>query len=190
MIVKICGITRREDAVAAVEAGADAIGFIFYPPSPRYVTPEEARQLGDGLNVLKVGVFVDATVNQATLDLAALDVAQIYGSYKIAGGIRHWQAIRLPTGTGGFGYGSTGGTEAILVDGAANGLPCDWEKAKMIGEKHNVIVAGGLDDSNVAEAIRVAQPWGVDASSRLEASPGIKDHEKVRRFIDAARRAS
>lgn len=188
MIVKICGITRREDAEAAVEAGANAIGFIFYKPSPRYVTPEKARELGDGLKVWKVGVFVDEIPGDALMAAAALDVMQIYGRVpeRLKPDARFWQAMRL--GNAGAHEWTPGFGEALLLDGAANGISFDWEMAKLFDE--NVIIAGGLDDSNVAEAIRVAQPWGVDASSRLETSPGIKDHHKVRRFVEAARRVA
>jgi phosphoribosylanthranilate isomerase len=190
MIVKICGITRREDAEVAVEAGASAIGFIFYKPSPRYVAPEKARELGDGLNVWKVGVFVDETpafIDSAMRE-AKLDVAQIYGRVpdRIPADVRLWQAIRMP-GAGAFewvrGYG-----EAVLIDGPSNGIAFNWNEVSEFDEKF--IIAGGLDASNVGEAIRVAQPWGVDASSRLESAPGIKDHQKVCSFIKAAREFS
>jgi phosphoribosylanthranilate isomerase len=190
MMVKICGITRREDAVAAAEAGADAIGFIFYKQSPRYVTPEKARELGDGLKLWKVGVFVDEIPGDSILADAALDVMQIYGRVpdRLAPHVRFWQAVRIPE-TGSSGWIPACG-EALLLDGPANGISYDWEFAKLFEPENKVIIAGGLDDSNVGEAIRVAQPWGVDASSKLETAPGIKDHEKVRRFIDAARRCS
>jgi phosphoribosylanthranilate isomerase len=198
MMVKVCGITRREDAEVAVEAGASAIGFIFYPKSPRYVVPEKARELGDGLDVLKVGVFVDETAAsiESVMRAANLDVAQIYGG-SAPGGSRVWRAFRLPVE---FTLGEVESvmaieesgvaavSEAILLDGRANGETFDWEVAR--GVPGNVIIAGGLDASNVAEAIRVAKPWGVDASSRLESSPGIKDHEKMKQFIKAARQAS
>lgn len=196
MMVKICGITRREDAVAAAEAGASAIGFIFYPKSPRYVTPEQARELGEALTVWKVGVFVDESEADiaATMRAGNLDVAQIYGSTPEAPvPLRIWPAIRVPE-AGSFFWNSPwsrepGRFEALFLDGAANGVSFDWEFAKLIGEHEKIIIAGGLNASNVAEAIRIARPWGVDASSGLESSPGIKDHEKVRRFINAAREA-
>jgi phosphoribosylanthranilate isomerase len=120
---------------------------------------------------------------------AKLDVAQIYGLLpdRIQADMRMWQAIRMPE-AGAFewtpGYG-----EAIVIDGPSNGVAFNWNKiSELFNEK--VIIAGGLDASNVAEAIRIAQPWGVDASSRLESTPGIKDHQKVRRFIKAAREFS
>lgn len=180
MMVKICGITRREDALAAAEAGASALGFIFYPKSPRYVTPPAAVKLGGGLDLLKVGVFVDESpaAIEAVMREAQLDVAQIYGA-AMPPNMRVWKAFRPADGV------TAEGAEAILLDGPANGISFDWRSA--IDPEHKIIVAGGLDASNVAEAIRVARPWGVDASSKLESSPGIKDHEKVRAFVKAAR---
>lgn len=185
MMVKICGITRREDAEAAVEAGASALGFVFVPSSPRYVTPERAADLGEGLAVLKVGVFENETPAslQEKIGLARLDVIQIYGG-DAPKGARVWKAFRLSAA---FDPAQGNGAEAVLLDGPANGISFDWTLARQ-GEA-KVIVAGGLDASNVAEAIRVVQPWGVDASSRLESSPGVKDREKVRRFVEAARNA-
>jgi len=183
-MVKICGITRREDAEAAVAAGASAIGFVFYPKSPRYVAPETAAELGRDLDVWKVGVFVDespASV-EAVMRAAHLDVAQIYGG-ELPNVQRVWRALR-PDSPARPGEA----VEAILLDGPANGVTFDWKQARSAGAK--VIVAGGLNASNVAEAIRVAHPWGVDASSGLETAPGIKDHDKVRQFVKAAQEAS
>ncbi|HLH40172.1 MAG TPA: phosphoribosylanthranilate isomerase [Bryobacteraceae bacterium] len=190
MMVKICGITRRQDAVAAAEAGASALGFIFYSKSPRYVTPEKAREIGQGLKPWKVGVFVDEPAESLARIMAEaeLDVAQIYGAISITGPMRFWQALRIPAASGGFAF-SSGGGEAIFLDSAGNGVSFDWNTARSIAQQQKVIVAGGLNPENVADAIRIAKPWGVDASSGLEISPGIKDHEKVRRFIKAAREA-
>jgi phosphoribosylanthranilate isomerase len=182
MMIKICGITRREDALAAVEAGASALGFIFYPKSPRYVTPSTAAQLGEGLTTWKVGVFVDeapATI-ESVMRAAKLDVAQIYGA-GIPENMRVWKAFRPSHSV------SADGAEAILLDGPANGISFDWNVARDPSRK--IIIAGGLDASNVAEAIRIAQPWGVDASSKLESEPGIKDHGKIRAFVKAAQEA-
>ncbi len=185
MMIKVCGITRREDALAAVEAGASAIGFIFYKPSQRYVTPERARELGESLDALRVGVFVDETAAaiEAVMRSAKLDIAQVYGD-AAPEGTRVWRAIRV----GNSPAKALQGDDALFLDGSANGVSFDWSIARGAAEK--VIIAGGLDASNVAEAIRVAHPWGVDASSGLESAPGIKDHKKVRRFIQAAREVS
>lgn len=194
MMVKVCGITRREDALVAAEAGASAIGFIFYPKSPRYVTPAKAAELSEGLDLLKVGVFVDESPEhiEEVMRQAKLDVAQIYGQLPAQFKVRVWQAIRVAE-SGTFPCNPDRG-EALFLDSAANGVPFDWEFAKFMKEQNQaifgleqkVIIAGGLNASNVAEAIRIAQPWGVDASSGLEISPGIKDHEKVRKFVNAA----
>lgn len=201
MMVKVCGITRREDALVAVNAGASAIGFIFYPKSPRYITPERAAEIGEGLNVWKVGIFVqeDPATIEILMKTAHLDVAQIYGGEALLNR-RVWRAIRMPLPAG--APVNDINCEALLIDGLANGQTFDWSGAKGLSgplanahgseellsrdRKGAVIVAGGLDASNVAEAIRIARPWGVDASSKLETAPGIKDHEKVKAFVAAA----
>jgi phosphoribosylanthranilate isomerase len=184
MMIKVCGITRREDAEVAVDAGASALGFIFYPKSPRYTSPAHARELGSGLAAIKVGIFVDesAASIEEVMRSAKLDVAQIYGGTAPAGA-RIWKAQRVTTGA----PVPVSDCEAVLLDGQANGVSFDWAVARGVAER--VIIAGGLDAANVADAIRIAQPWGVDASSKLESSPGIKDHEKVRAFVKAAREA-
>jgi phosphoribosylanthranilate isomerase len=184
VMVKVCGITRREDAEAAVAAGASAIGFVFYSKSPRYVTPDLAKKLGAGLDIWKVGVFQDESpsVIEETMRAADLDIAQIYNC-ELPKLRRVWRAFR-PDSPARLGEV----VEAILLDGPANGITFDWKQARGVSEK--LIVAGGLNASNVAEAIRVAQPWGVDASSGLELAPGIKDHDKVRQFVKAAQEAS
>lgn len=189
MMVKVCGITRREDALAAAEAGATAIGFIFYPGSPRYVSPEQAAKAGDGLKVWKIGIFVDESpvTIEAVMRSAKLDVAQIYGGEAPAG-TRVWRALRLP-----FPAGSTppkwSNVEALLLDSKKSGESFDWEQAKEMtgyGGVRRIIIAGGLDADNVADAIRIARPWGVDASSKLETSPGVKDPAKLRAFVRTA----
>lgn len=186
MMIKVCGITRREDALVAAETGASAIGFIFYSQSPRYIAPERAAALGEGLDLWKVGIFVDESpaAIEAVMRAAHLDVAQIYGGGAPADA-RVWKAFRVADSFD----GSLGeGAEAVFLDSAKNGLSFDWTLARNTGPK--VIVAGGLDASNVGEAIRIAEPWGVDASSKLESAPGIKDHDKVRAFVKAAREAT
>jgi len=198
MMVKVCGITRREDAEAAVEAGASALGFVFVASSPRYVAAERAAELGQGLPILKVGVFENETAASvdAVMRAANLDIAQIYGG-SAPRAARVWKAFRMTadsieivdlvmTFEEAFDP-ATDGPEAVLLDGPANGISFDWSLARNRGAK--LIVAGGLDASNVAEAIRTVRPWGVDASSRLESAPGVKDHEKVRRFVEAALKA-
>jgi len=186
MMIKVCGITRREDALVAAEAGASAIGFIFYPQSPRYIPPERAAALGEGLDLWKVGIFVDESPEaiEAVMRAAHLDVAQIYGGGAPAGA-RVWKAFRVADAFDGW---LSDDAEAVFLDSAKNGVSFDWKLARNAGAK--VIVAGGLDASNVAAAIDAAKPWGVDASSKLESAPGIKDHDKVRAFVKAAREAT
>ena len=179
MMIKVCGITRREDALAALEAGASAVGFIFYPQSPRYVTPEEVGRTRRGCGHHEQAFFVDETAARIAqaVRAAALHVAQIYGGSapRVGGCGKHFEV---------FPDESVSGAEAVLIDGPQSGTPFDWRMARGIAEK--LIIAGGLDESNVADAIRITEPWGVDASSRLESSPGIKDHARVRGFVKAA----
>jgi phosphoribosylanthranilate isomerase len=190
MMVKICGITNREDALAAVDAGADAIGFNFYRESPRYISPTGAATIGEKIpaNVWKVGVFVNETpetIAKIVLD-AGLDVAQLHGSSD-ALGVRIWRAMSPvdPVALALFGD-----VEAVLIDSPSDsalggtGKTWDWAQAPHLEQK--IIIAGGLDGDNVRLAIEQAQPWGVDACSRIEKSPGLKDHYKMRKFILAA----
>lgn len=190
-VVKVCGITRREDAFAAAQAGASAIGFVFYPKSPRFVAPETAAALGEGLPLWKVGVFVNEppAVIAAVMSAALLDVAQIYGG-DAPPAARVWKAFRVENPHDrSLIDASLTGAEAVLLDGISNGNSFDWSIARDLTRNHpaaKVIVAGGLNDSNVAEAIRIVRPWGVDASSSLETAPGVKDREKIRRFVEAS----
>ena len=191
MMIKICGITNLVDAKAAEEAGASAIGFNFYKDSPRYVSPTGASLIAEklGANVMKVGVFVDehADVVARVAIQVGLDVAQLYGLAD-ARGMRIWRAVPADDA---FDFALSDETaEALLVDTPSESLlggtgeTFDWSMVR--GAKKKIIVAGGLDAGNVRRAIDIAQPWGVDACSRLEKSPGVKDHEKMRRFIEAA----
>ena len=190
MMVKICGITNLEDAVAAVEGGASALGFNFWQRSPRYVTPESARSVIERLpaTVWKVGVFVDedaAAVSRIARE-AGLDIVQLHGHETAANfpkDRRVWKAIRI---RGSFDAAKLDEypAEAILLDGPANGESFDWTLAASVSRK--VILAGGLDADNVRRAIERAKPWGVDACSRLESGPGRKDHDKMARFLKAA----
>ncbi|MCW5963429.1 MAG: phosphoribosylanthranilate isomerase [Bryobacterales bacterium] len=199
VLVKICGITKLEDALASVEAGAGAVGFNFYGKSPRYVTPALAARIARALpaSVRKVGVFVNATPAEveAIRGEVGLDVVQLHGAEDPAAYLALaplWRAVRVD---GGFVPQEIPEwpVEAILLDGPAGtlyggaGIPFDWKAARVLPMP--VVVAGGLDPTNVAEALRLAQPWGVDACSRLETAPGIKDHKKIRAFLDAVRSA-
>ena len=189
-MVKVCGITRREDALASAEAGASAIGFIFYPKSPRFVAPELVASLGEALPVWKVGVFVNEppAMIAAVMSAALLDVAQIYGGDPPPGA-RVWRAFRVEGSFDPSHIGRTSkpcfSTEPAMGIRSIGALRATFTQTQSAQPK--IIVAGGLDASNVAEAIRVVRPWGVDASSSLETSPGVKDREKIRRFVQAAR---
>lgn len=194
MLVKVCGITNVGDAAAAVEAGAGALGFNFYAPSPRYIDASSAAAITATLpeGILKVGVFVNeskARVEEIAA-LARLDVAQLHGNETpadIPADISVWKAYRVGqdfklTQLDNFPAG------AYLLDApgelyGGSGHTFDWKIARGSGKK--IILAGGLDANNITEAIRTAQPWGVDACSRLESSPGKKDHQKMKNFIQA-----
>jgi phosphoribosylanthranilate isomerase len=193
MLIKICGITTLDDALQACEAGADALGFNFWPRSPRYIGPGAAASIIERLpgNVLTAGVFVDepaARIEQIARE-AGLDVAQIHGPAE-APRMRWWQAWpatldrireRMEESL----------AEAFLLDTPAGemrggtGKTFDWRLASGLPRK--VVLAGGLGPDNVAAAVEAARPWGVDACSRLEREPGRKDHAKVAAFIRAAR---
>lgn len=177
----------------AAEAGASAIGFIFYPKSPRFVAPETAAAIGEGLPVWKVGVFVNepAAMIAAVMSAAQLDIAQIYGG-DAPPAARVWRAFRVNEAFEKH-WSDDPAVEAVLLDGTSNGNTFDWSVARDLARNHpaaRVVVAGGLNAANVAEAIRIVRPWGVDASSSLETSPGVKDHEKIRRFVEMSLHAA
>lgn len=188
MMVKICGITNREDALAAVEGGAAALGFNFYPPSPRYIAPEQAAGMIAALppGVWKVGVFVDepAECVAETARRLGLDIAQLHGAEtpdQYPPGVRVWKAFRV---RGSAPDWSGCPAEAVLLDGPASGHSFDWTLAAAAGRR--VILAGGLDADNVRQAIETVRPWGVDACSRIESEPGRKDPVKMAQFLKAA----
>ena len=206
--VKICGITNLEDARLAAEVGADLLGLIFYPPSPRYVNPEQAcrivQALRDGsILVPCVGVFVDETldaVRQIMVD-CGLDYAQLHGEEPpemaaalLEEGFQVVKAFRVRDGA--FlaqveDYPAT----AYLLDTYIPGQPggtgqsFDWALAAQASVYGPVILAGGLTPGNVAQAVRTARPWGVDVASGVEAAPGRKDPPKVRCFIATVKNA-
>lgn len=186
-LVKICGLTTRGDLQTAVDAGAGAIGFNFYRRSPRYITFAKAQELSAQVNgpYLRVGVFVHPSTDD--LEAAPVDVVQIHGNVPdcIPPRLRVWRATTATAN----GEALDTRWEAYLLDTPSSnfggtGVPLDWRSVANF--PHRFILAGGLDADNVAEAIRVAQPWGVDACSRLESTPGRKDERKVERFIAAA----
>ena len=197
MIIKICGITNQEDATAAIEGGATAIGFNFYRRSPRYIAPERAAEIATAAGVRRVGVFVDETPAriEEIARRAALDVAQLHGAETPAdypAALAVWKAVRVGAGFDMAPFRDSP-AEALLLDGPAGelfggaGEPFDWKLARGVGRR--IIIAGGLDSANVAQAVELARPWGVDACSRLERAPGKKDNQKMTEFLRAAREA-
>ncbi len=191
-VVKICGITNEEDARVALDAGANALGFNFYAGSPRYITLARAREIVEAVQrpFLKVGVFVNAS--EAELEKAArqvpLDIIQLHGEdclAQLSRSYRIWRSIIADDATS----SENAIAEAYVLDTptpnfGGSGKSFDWSLAA--GIAHRKIIAGGLDASNVADAIRITSPWGVDACSRLESSPGKKDERRVREFVRAA----
>lgn len=200
-IVKVCGLTSPADALAAIRFGADAVGFILFPGSPRAVTPNYAAILSDLIPApsVKVGVFVDEEPErlEAIASMARFDVVQLHGNetpeYCAAlKGLRIWRAVRVgedfdPESLAAYDV------EAFLLDTASGdayggtGRTFPWPKALAAKQYGKIILSGGLDAANVAEAIRAVDPWGVDASSKLETKPGVKDHERVKRYVEAAK---
>lgn len=191
-LIKICGITALEDALAACDAGADALGFNFWPRSPRYVEPERAARIIERIpgDALAVGVFVDETAERIEEIAAAagIEVAQLHGECGVPR-LRWWKA--LEAGPDVRRAMEQLDAEAFLLDAPAGaqrggtGRAFDWTLAR--GLPRRIVLAGGLGPDNVKEAIRVARPWGVDACSRLESAPGRKDPEKVRAFVREVR---
>lgn len=193
-LIKVCGITTREDALVSAEAGANALGFNFYSKSPRYLAePEAAAAFAEDLPVLKVGIFVnEQPENVADIaERAALDIIQLHGYEDPAdyATFRVWKAFRVSRGWDPAVLDSAC-AEACLLDGPAPGTgeAFDWAEARNL--PHRIILAGGLGPDNVAEAVRFVRPWGVDACSKLERAPGLKDHDKVRQFVQNARKAA
>jgi phosphoribosylanthranilate isomerase len=198
MILKICGITNQDDATAAIEAGATAVGFNFYPRSPRYIAPEQAAAIATGGAVRRVGVFVNETRERVEeiARIARLDVAQLHGEETPAeypNALTVWKALRVDASFDMALYRETP-VEALLLDGPAGplyggaGKSFDWRLVRDADRK--IVLAGGLDGSNVAAAIELVRPWGVDACSRIESAPGRKDRRKMTEFLEAAMAAA
>jgi len=188
MFVKICGITNPDDALAAVDAGARALGFIFVASSPRAVTPEQIEPWIGRIPpaVWKVGVFADETSESIERISArlSLDVAQLHGSEtpeRHPRGLRIWKAFRVAAPQA--NVPDYPAAEAILIDGIAY----DWTRTAHFTRP--LILAGGLDETNVAARIALSRPWGVDVSSGIESSPGRKNHAHMKKFIETVLRS-
>jgi phosphoribosylanthranilate isomerase len=199
--IKICGITRQEDAAAAVRLGVHALGFILWPGSPRSVAFDQMRRIVAELPplVTPVGVFVsptDSDVRRAVV--VGIRVAQIHGAEP------HWsgrapttilRAVRLGNGGGENVDPLVPATIPVLLDAhddtlhGGTGQTVDWERAALVARSRPVLLAGGLTPSNVFEAIHTVRPYGVDVASGVEERPGVKSHMRLRHFVDAVRRA-
>jgi phosphoribosylanthranilate isomerase len=201
--IKFCGLTRREDVIMAADLGAGAVGFIFWPKSPRAVTPEQARTLVKVLPpfLAVVGVFVDQPAHeiQEIVKFVGLTAVQLHGRETPADAAtfdghvikaigERDQQIDLVTTAAEWPE-----RVVLLVDGidpqqrGGTGTLGDWSAAAMLARTRRVILAGGLRPENVAEAIRQVQPYAVDVSSGVELRPGIKDHARMQAFADAVR---
>ena len=199
--VKICGITNLPDGIAATEAGADALGFVFYEQSPRHISVEGAAALIRQLPsfVMKVGVFVNAPADlvvRASRE-CGLSLLQFHGDenpeYCLQFGLMSMKAFRIRDSDS-LRALQNYHTDAWLLDAYSPGKPggtgetFNWDlalEARSLGRP--IFLAGGLTPENVAEAVQRARPYGVDVSSGIEAAPGKKDHAKVRAFIQAAK---
>ena len=204
--VKICGITKLEDAKLAVELGAHAIGLNFYPQSPRSISPAAAADLVDRLPpyVSAVGVFVNWEPEPVVALCRALHLtaAQLHGDETpavadaIAEHLQVIQALRLGQGSPAPAYAKFRSAAAFLIDAAqpgqygGTGTTANWHLARVAAQSNRVILAGGLSPENVGEAIRVVRHYAVDVTSGVEARPGRKDPAKLRAFFDAVARAN
>lgn len=200
MFVKICGITSEQDALLAVAMGADAVGFVF-APSPRQISPSVASAIAKRLppEILTVGVFRDELPQRVVeiVQRSGLRAAQLHGneSREDSG----YVSVRVPVvikafaaGDGRLARAGEYGASIIMIDSPSpgSGKVFDWRLAEGAPKARRVVLAGGLDPDNVAEAISVVRPWGVDVSSGVESSPGHKDALLVKSFIAAARAAA
>jgi phosphoribosylanthranilate isomerase len=195
--IKICGITRTEDGLLAARAGADAIGLVFYAPSPRAVTVEQATEICAALPpfISTVGLFVDA--DKATIEKilaeVPLDLLQFHGEEPATfcrGFARPWiKAVRMAEGVDLASEAQRYcGAQGLLLDSFQQGVPggtghaFDWARIPA-GLSMPIILAGGLNPQNIQQAVRTVHPWAVDVSSGVEASKGIKDADKINAFM-------
>ena len=197
--VKVCGIQRVEDALLAAELGASAVGFIFWPGSPRFIDPGRARAVADALpqHVLRVGVFVDQ-VPEYVKDVAqrvGLGAVQLHGSESAAAysdlGLALIKAIAVTDPFDGSVMDAVPHEVTVLLDAhdpvrrGGTGQTIDWSIAAAIAARRRTILSGGLNAQNVSEAVERVRPYMIDVSSGVESAPGIKDAAKLRAFFEA-----
>lgn len=198
LFVKICGLTRVQDAELAAALGARALGFVFWPESPRGVTPETAKAIVQRIpsNVKKVGVFVNENIERVReiVDEVGLDFAQLHGDETPDYCQQLGRKVIKAVGTqpnGNATFSAFGPDVLLLVDAhdpasrGGTGRTVDWDAAREIAAERPTILAGGLNAANVRLAIRSVRPYGVDVSSGVESAPGIKDPAKLRSFFEA-----
>ena len=201
--VKICGITNKEDARCAAKLGAAALGFIFYPASPRYITPEAVQKIASVLpdELVKVGVFVNESVTEVKriVEYCGLDMIQLHGDESPAycrefPASQVIKAVQLKNDDD-FNQASGYDVAAIFVDSRHAGLyggtgkKANWELACRIKNKKPLILSGGLNEGNIAEAIKAVTPNALDINSGVELRPGKKDHAKLARIFDIIQHA-
>lgn len=199
--IKICGITRLKDALCAAACGADAVGFIFHPASPRYITPQRAKAIIANLpeGIATVGVFVNWKREKVerTAEACGLDLIQLHGDESPAY-CRQLPPERVikavsPATSEEVRALDAYNVRAFLVDArdagryGGTGKRSDWNIAIKIRESHPLILAGGLDQENIEEALAAVAPHAVDINSGCELAPGIKDHDRMRRIITMIR---
>jgi phosphoribosylanthranilate isomerase len=201
MIAKVCGITRLTDALHAVQHGATAVGFVFWPRSPRYVDPQRAAEIIDELpgTVTPVGVFVNQPVDEIArvAAVAGITAIQLHGdepaAYAEALGWPVWRAVALQHAD--HTLSAWPASTTIVLDAhdpvrrGGTGTRIDWQAAARVATTRRVILAGGLTPDNVQDAIETVHPIGVDVSSGVEEAPGVKDLDKMARFLERARAA-
>jgi phosphoribosylanthranilate isomerase len=203
MFVKICGITRIDDARAAVDAGARAVGFVFWPGSPRFIDPYRARAIVSALPpfVTAVGVFADQEFDYVSgvASLARLGAVQLHGretpEYAAALGRPVLKAIPIDdpsrTRSEAIDDGMWPASTTLLLDVhdpvryGGTGRTIDWSMAATVAARRPIVLAGGLTPENAAEAIARVRPFGIDVSSGVERTPGVKDHGRIRKLFEA-----
>ena len=200
--VKICGLTRREDLLAALEFGADYVGFVLYEGSPRCIAPRTLSSLLEQVDsqVRAVGVFVNRSRSEVEKIAGdcGLFAVQIHGMEKAGEfdgcSVPVWRAVRVHRGHW-VPVPGVWRAERYVVDATVpghyggTGVLADWTHAETLAKAHPCMLSGGLTPENVAEAISCVRPLGVDVASGVEASPGVKDHARLEAFIRNARRA-
>lgn len=190
--IKICGITREADASLAVALGAAALGFVLWPGSPRHVPLSRVKLITAALPpfVTPVGVFVDPTSEEiARAAQSGIRLAQVHGTMPASSSLPVLRAVHLGNNADGLDA-EVGPLEAVLLDAhdpvkhGGTGRTVDFTRAAAIAARRRVVLAGGLTPANVSEAIRTVRPYAVDVASGVEASPGVKDHDLLRQFIE------